>query len=582
MTFEFLGLSQKLLDALASAGYETPTPIQKAAIPAVLMGRDVLGIAQTGTGKTAGFTLPMIDILAEGTTKARMPRSLILEPTRELAVQIEESFKKYGQNHKFTTALLIGGTSMDDQVSKLDSGVDVLIATPGRLLDHFGRGNVMLNGIEILVIDESDRMLDMGFIPDVEKIRKLIPKKPQTLFFSATMPPEIKKLTEMFLTDPKVIQVTPPTTAAETVLQSYVQVGLRDKQRALEKILRNPEVTSALIFCNRKLDVTAVYRTLKKDGFDASELHGDMPQTTRLEVLYAFKAGDIRFLVASDVAARGLDIPDVSHVINFDMPQSVEDYIHRIGRTGRAGKEGHTILLMSSRDREMLDRIEAATKVKITPMGGAAPVPTPRQAPKAETEAEDTAPIPAHVRHDLPGQHAFPQAAERQSFRPEGEPHGFRPEGERHGFPRDGEQRGRRRRGRRGGRGRGHEGRPAHQGGTHQGGTHQGGTHQGGAHQGGANMGGQRNDQRPQSQPPVHTDAQPKPQHQPAHQPAHGHQPRPHQPQHQPSQPHTHQPKPQHHQPPRRDSHDRDDDKTPATFGDNVPAFLRASTSGRK
>jgi len=523
MTFEFLGLSQKLLDALASAGYETPTPIQKAAIPAVLMGRDVLGIAQTGTGKTAGFTLPMIDILAEGTTKARMPRSLILEPTRELAVQIEESFKKYGQNHKFTTALLIGGTSMEDQTAKLDSGVDVLIATPGRLLDHFERGNVMLNGIEILVIDESDRMLDMGFIPDVERIRKLIPKKPQTLFFSATMPPEIRKLTEAFLDDPKVIQVSPPASTPEALVQNCVTVGPRDKVKALERILRNPEVTSALIFCNRKLDVTSVYLALKKVGLDASELHGDLAQSSRLEVLYAFKAGDIRFLVASDVAARGLDIPDVSHVINFDMPQSVEDYIHRIGRTGRAGKTGHTILLMTTRDREMLGKIEAATKVKITPLAGA---------PAAHREDAKPAEASPEPRHDQPRQQPFQQ------------------DGERFGPRRS-----------RGGRGRG--GRNRHQERDH------------------------RDQGRPQ-QP--HAQSTPQPQAQPHHQ-AQAQQPRPetkpqHQPEAQPQQ--QHQPKPQHQprpQPQAQQQHhrrEREDDGAPATFGDNVPAFLRASTFGRK
>lgn len=368
MTFDLLGLSQKLLNALTAAGYKTPTPIQKTAIPAVLTGHDVLGIAQTGTGKTAGFTLPMIDILSESPSKARMPRSLILEPTRELAVQIQENFKKYGQNHKLTTALLIGGSSLEEQAAHLDRGVDVLIATPGRLIDHYERGNLMMNGVEILVIDEADRMLDMGFIPEVEKIRKLIPKKPQILLFSATMPSEIKNLAETFLVDPKVIEVAPPNTTANTIVQNYILISADKKIRTLKNILLKPEISSALIFCNRKIDVTEIYRALKSDDFDVSELHGDMPQSSRLEVLNAFKAGDIRFLVASDVAARGLDIPDVSHVINFDVPQSVEDYVHRIGRTGRAGKIGHTILLMTNRDHEMFEKIERSIKIKITPL----------------------------------------------------------------------------------------------------------------------------------------------------------------------------------------------------------------------
>jgi len=373
MSFDYLGLSEKIQKAVADAGYTEPTPIQKQAIPSVLMGRDVLGIAQTGTGKTAGFTLPMIDILAEGKAKARMPRSLILEPTRELAVQIVESFEKYGKNHKLTCALLIGGTSMDEQISALNKGVDVLIATPGRLLDHFERGNVMLNGIEILVIDEADRMLDMGFIPDVERIRKLILGKPQTLFFSATMPPPIKKLTDAFLDDPKVIEVSSPTRTADTVEQNFIKVARRDKNRVLQTVLEKEHVRSALIFCNRKRDVTAVYKAMKGAGLNARELHGDMDQSSRLEVLNMFKSGEVDYLIASDVAARGLDIPDVSHVINYDVPIAVEDYIHRIGRTGRAGKKGHAILLMDAKERELMEKIERVAKCKILPLGGAKP-----------------------------------------------------------------------------------------------------------------------------------------------------------------------------------------------------------------
>ncbi len=368
MSFEFLGLSDKILSAVAAAGYTEPTPIQKQVIPSILMGRDVLGIAQTGTGKTAGFTLPMIDILAEGRAKARIPRSLILEPTRELAVQIEESFNKYGKNHKLSCALLIGGTSMEDQIRALNKSVDVLVATPGRLLDHFGRGNVMLNGIEILVIDEADRMLDMGFIPDVERIRKLILGKPQTLFFSATMPPPIKKLTDAFLDDPKSVEVSSPTRTADTVEHHYVPAPRRDKIKILRKILEKAHVTSALIFCNRKRDVTTVYKAMQKFGLNARELHGDMEQSLRLEVLNLFKSGEVDYLIASDVAARGLDIKDVSHVINYDVPMAVEDYIHRIGRTGRAGKKGHAILLLDPKERDLMERIERGARCKILPL----------------------------------------------------------------------------------------------------------------------------------------------------------------------------------------------------------------------
>lgn len=391
MSFEFLGLSDPLLKAVKDAGYTTPTPIQKQAIPSILMGRDVLGIAQTGTGKTAGFTLPMIDILSQGKSKARIPRSLILEPTRELAVQIEESFLKYGKNHNLSCGLFIGGTSMEKQIAILNKGVDVLIATPGRLLDHFERGNVMLTGIEILVIDEADRMLDMGFIPDVERIRKLITKKPQTLFFSATMPPPIKKLTNAFLDDPKMITVSAPTMTAETVEQTSIATSPQGKGSVLKKVLSAKETTSALVFCNTKKSVSAVYKALKSAGFNARELHGDMDQSIRLEVLNGFKDGTISFLIASDVAARGLDIKDVSHVINYDVPQNVEDYIHRIGRTGRAGKRGHAIVFVTRRDQEQFDKIKRIAKVEIKEhvFGGGKPAPKKVEPKKEEPKKEE-------------------------------------------------------------------------------------------------------------------------------------------------------------------------------------------------
>jgi len=360
MDFEFLGLSDELLAAVREAGYTEPTPIQRQAIPAVLQGRDVIGIAQTGTGKTAGFTLPMLDILAQGRTKARMPRSLILEPTRELAAQVAESFETYGKHYRLSMALLIGGVSFSDQETKLERGVDVLIATPGRLLDHFERGKLMLTGVQVLVVDECDRMLDMGFIPDVERIVKLMPQRKQTLFFSATMPAEIKRLTDQFLSDPKVIEVAPPASPAKTVQQFVAAVQPKDKLTALKALLGEEEVTNALIFCNRKIDVKAVAGGLKRAGMPADQLHGDMGQPERMEVLERFKSGELKLLVASDVAARGLDLPKVSHVVNFDVPQNAEDYIHRIGRTGRAGRKGVAVTMVTPREGENLADIEKA------------------------------------------------------------------------------------------------------------------------------------------------------------------------------------------------------------------------------
>ncbi len=361
MDFEFLGLSDRLLAAVSDAGYSEPTPIQRQAIPTVLQGRDILGIAQTGTGKTASFTLPMIDILSMGRARARMPRSLILEPTRELAAQVSENFEKYGKNHKLTMALLIGGTSFADQEALLDRGVDVLIATPGRLIDHFERGKVLLNGVEILVVDEADRMLDMGFIPDIERICSMMPQKHQTLFFSATMPPPIKKLTDRFLDNPKMIEVARPATAAAAIKQLKMAVSPRKKRDALRAVLRRDGVATAIVFCNRKRDVREVHDSLKRHEFPVVQLHGDMDQPSRMEMLGRFKAGEARFLVASDVAARGLDIPAVSHVINFDVPHHPDDYVHRIGRTGRAGRSGEAVSLVTPGDEEYMAAIEKLT-----------------------------------------------------------------------------------------------------------------------------------------------------------------------------------------------------------------------------
>jgi len=360
MTFEELGLEPKLLQALSESGYETPTPIQAAAIPEALKGRDVLGIAQTGTGKTASFTLPMIQRLAKGRARARMPRTLVLAPTRELAAQVSENFEKYGQYHKLTMALLIGGVSFADQDAKLTRGVDVLIATPGRLLDHFERGRLLLTGIEVMVVDEADRMLDMGFIPDIERIFKLTPMTRQTLFFSATMPPEIQRITDAFLNAPARVEVAKPATTADTITQRIVRVPSKldkIKRNALRALLSKDNVKNGIIFCNRKSTVDVVAKSLQKYGFNARPIHGDLAQAFRMETLDKFRSGEIKFLVASDVAARGLDIPDVSHVFNYDAPIHSDDYVHRIGRTGRAGKDGAAFTLLTPQDGKNYDAI---------------------------------------------------------------------------------------------------------------------------------------------------------------------------------------------------------------------------------
>jgi superfamily II DNA/RNA helicase len=367
MHFADLGLSEELLKAIAEAGYDTPTPIQAQAIPSVLMMRDIIGIAQTGTGKTASFVLPMIDILAHGRSRARMPRSLILEPTRELAAQVAENFEKYGKHHKLSMALLIGGVSMGDQIKALEKGVDVLIATPGRLMDLFERGNILLNGCSLLVIDEADRMLDMGFIPDIENICTKLPATRQTLLFSATMPPPIKKLSDKFLSNPKSIEVARPATAATNITQWLVKVEERAKRDTLRHLLNTGDVSTAIIFCNRKTMVRDLNTSLKRYGFSSGEIHGDMEQSARLAELDRFKTGGINILVASDVAARGLDIKGVSHVFNFDAPWHPDDYVHRIGRTGRAGATGIAYTFVTKADAEALANIEKLIGTKINP-----------------------------------------------------------------------------------------------------------------------------------------------------------------------------------------------------------------------
>ncbi len=426
MTFADLGLSPEVLRAVDEVGYVEPTPIQQQAIPYVLMGRDVLGSAQTGTGKTASFTLPMIDILTSGRARARMPRSVILEPTRELATQVAENFEVYGKYHKLSMALLIGGESFVDQLKKLDRGVDVLIATPGRMLDLFERGKILLSDVKILVIDEADRMLDMGFIPDVERIVGLLPKIRQTLFFSATMPPEIRRLADAFLSNPKEISVSPPASPAASVVQALAVVDHHDKREALRNLLKADSVRNAVIFCNRKRDVDILHRSLVKHGFDAAPLHGDMAQSRRTETLDRFRNGEIAILVASDVAARGLDIEGLSHVFNFDVPIHAEDYVHRIGRTGRAGREGHAVTLASESDGRFVEAIEALIgtpipRIEIAGMpsvafaestprsrgrahsrerGGASRRPVDRKTQPPAAEGEVAAAAPSYRSHD--------------------------------------------------------------------------------------------------------------------------------------------------------------------------------------
>lgn len=369
MTFADLGLSPELLKAVEDAGYTTPTAIQAQAIPTVLMMKDLIGIAQTGTGKTASFVLPMIDVMAAGRRRALMPRSLILEPTRELAAQVAENFEKYGKNHDLKMALLIGGVQMGDQLKALDEGVDVLIATPGRLMDLFERGKILLNGCELLVIDEADRMLDMGFIPDIEFICSKLPETRQTMLFSATMPPPIEKLAKKFLTNPKRIEVSRAASTNADITAFKVPVKSRSKRETLRWFLENDLVETAIIFANKKTTVRELNQSLKRHGFASSEIHGDMDQTSRLKELERFKSGEVNILVASDVAARGLDIKGVSHVFNFDTPWHPDDYVHRIGRTGRAGAKGRAFTFVSEEDAEAIANVEKLTGSAIKVFG---------------------------------------------------------------------------------------------------------------------------------------------------------------------------------------------------------------------
>ncbi|MBX3594591.1 DEAD/DEAH box helicase [Sphingomonas sp.] len=425
MSFADLGLSDELLKAVTEAGYTEPTPIQRQAIPPVLMMRDLIGIAQTGTGKTASFVLPMIDVLAEGRSRARMPRSLILEPTRELAVQVAENFEKYGKHHKLSMALLIGGVQMGDQVKALEKGVDVLIATPGRLMDLFERGKILLTGCNLLVIDEADRMLDMGFIPDIENICTKLPANRQTLLFSATMPPPIKKLADRFLTNPKTIEVARPATTNINITQRLVSApsSAFGKRETLRRLLGAEDVRTAIIFCNRKTTVRELNKSLKKHGFRSAEIHGDMDQPARLAELDRFKTGDVNILVASDVAARGLDIKGVSHVFNFDAPWHPDDYVHRIGRTGRAGATGTAYTLVTSADAEAVENIEKLTGQKIERIGdvpAAEPTDDKPRARRGKKAGEKKGEAKPAAKDSVPEDDAPP--AERETRR-DREPH---------------------------------------------------------------------------------------------------------------------------------------------------------------
>jgi superfamily II DNA/RNA helicase len=418
MQFSELGLSPKVLTAVATAGFSTPTPIQAGAIPPALARKDVLGLAQTGSGKTAAFVLPMLSLLETGRARARIPRTLILEPTRELAAQVQEAFERLGQHHRLTVALLIGGVSFDDQAAKIDRGADVVIATPGRLLDHFERGKLLLTGVEMLVIDEADRMLDMGFIPDIERICKLLPFTRQTLFFSATMPPEIQRITNQFLHTPVRVEVSPHSSTVPTVEQKLVRVphDAKLKREALRRLLNSQiNVKNAIVFANRKTTVGVLEASLKRHDFNAAALHGDMDQRARLRTLDSFRAGEITFLIASDVAARGLDIPEVSHVFNYDVPIHAEDYVHRIGRTGRAGREGFAFTLATSAETKYVKAIEQLIRKSIPWEGNAAPA----EAAEPSGDKEQHRNEPRRRRGKVDGERHQPAAAKVREETPQ-------------------------------------------------------------------------------------------------------------------------------------------------------------------
>ena len=365
MSFEELGLCKEIISSINEKGYKNPTEIQKEAIPHILMGRDILGCAQTGTGKTGSFVMPLAEILSSGKSKSRMPRSLILAPTRELAMQVAEEFNFINKFLKLQMALLIGGVSFTEQDNKLAKGVDVLIATPGRLIDHMERGKVIIKDVKILIIDEADRMLDMGFIPDIMKINKLLPRIRQTLFFSATLSNEIRSIGKNLLINPKEITINPYSSTSSNIDSYFFNAYNKNKLDDLKILLNIDLFKSAVIFCNKKNNVDKVNTFLKKNNYKTVCLHGDMDQSSRTNSLEEFKNKSADILVASDVAARGIDIKDLSHVFNYDVPNNPEDYVHRIGRTGRAGKKGKAYTIFKEDDEKNILLIEKLIKKKI-------------------------------------------------------------------------------------------------------------------------------------------------------------------------------------------------------------------------
>jgi ATP-dependent RNA helicase RhlE len=385
MTFESLGLSQSLLNALKKEGYETPTPIQAQAIPLVLEGHDVLGCAQTGTGKTAAFALPLLQILAQTKvphSSKRPIRALILTPTRELAMQIKESFDAYGNFMGFKNLVIFGGVGQNTQTDGLRAGVDILVATPGRLLDLMQQGFISLNDVGIFVLDEADRMLDMGFLNDVKRIIAKLPQKRQTLFFSATMAPDILKLASGILNNPKKVEVTPISSTAQTVQQAVYFVEKDYKKKLLIHLLKDKEIKTMLVFTRTKHGANRLAQDLFRFGIEADAIHGNKSQSARQRALDNFKSGELRVLVATDIAARGIDVDSLSHVVNYELPNIPETYVHRIGRTGRAGASGIAISFCDTEEREYLRDIQKLIELQI-------PLVSPHS-----YESENNAPIP--------------------------------------------------------------------------------------------------------------------------------------------------------------------------------------------
>ena len=417
--FDTLPLDPKLLRAVAESGYLAMTPIQAKAIPIVLEGRDVMGAAQTGTGKTAAFTLPLLQRMmrhaSASTSPARHPvRALVLTPTRELAVQVAENVAKYAKQSLLRSAVVFGGVDIKPQTAELKAGVEVLIATPGRLLDHIEGKNCALHQVEYVVLDEADRMLDIGFLPDLQRILSYLPKQRQTLLFSATFSPEIRKLAQSYLQDPVTIEVAARNATADKVEQHFYSVTDDDKRRAVRQLLRDRKLSQALIFVNSKLGAARLARSFERDGLKTAALHGDKSQDERLKSLAAFKAGEVDLLVATDVAARGLDIVDLPAVFNFDVPYNAEDYIHRIGRTGRAGASGLAITLVARDDARLVVDIEKLIKKKLEIEPFEFDDERPRRPPRRDDDMPAAEPAPRPARSEPPRR--APSAAPSDPF----------------------------------------------------------------------------------------------------------------------------------------------------------------------